>query len=78
VGDQYPAIRVWRLLRILERKPLAYRVVRTSGSHRRLESPDFPPLLFAFRDRVTIPGGHVRKILVHDVGLGEAEARELL
>jgi predicted RNA binding protein YcfA (HicA-like mRNA interferase family) len=28
-----------RLLAILERKPLSYRVVRQSGSHRRMEAP---------------------------------------
>lgn len=67
-----------RLLALLEGKPLNYAVVRRSGSHRRMQSPDHPPLTFAFHDKATIPGGLVRKILVRDVGLDEAEARKLL
>ena len=67
-----------RLLAVLERKPLAYEVVRRSGSHRRMQSPDYPPLTFAFHDGATIPAGLVRKILVKDVGLDEEEARKLL
>ncbi len=67
-----------RLLAILERKPLGYRVARQAGSHRRLEAPDRPPLTFAFHDSATIPSGLVRKILVRDIGLAEDEARKLL
>lgn len=67
-----------RLLAVLERQPLGYRVVRQAGSHRRLESSDFPPLTFAFHDKATIPSGLVRKILVRDVGLVEEQARKLL
>jgi len=66
------------LLAVLERKPLLYRTTRRTGSHRRLKSPAYPPLSFAFHDKVTIPSSHVRKILVKDVGLAEAEARKLL
>ncbi len=67
-----------RLLAILEREPLNYRVSRQSGSHRRMEAPGRPPLTFAFHDKATVPPGVVRKVLVRDVGLAEAEARELL
>jgi predicted RNA binding protein YcfA (HicA-like mRNA interferase family) len=67
-----------RLLAVLERKPLSYRVVRRAGSHRWLLSPDYPPLLFAFHDRATIPPQVVRKILLRDVGLAVDEARKLL
>jgi predicted RNA binding protein YcfA (HicA-like mRNA interferase family) len=63
---------------ILERKPLNYRVARQAGSHRRLLSPDYPPLVFAFHDKVTIPPGRVRNVLVNEVGLAEADARTLL
>lgn len=66
------------LLAVLERKPLGYRVRRQSGSHRRMRSPGYPPLTFAFHHSATIPPGLVRKILVHDVGLAEDEARKLL
>jgi predicted RNA binding protein YcfA (HicA-like mRNA interferase family) len=61
-----------------ERAPLSHRVVRQSGSHRRMESPSHPPVTFAFHDKATIPGGLVRMILVRDVGLDEEEARKLL
>ena len=59
-------------------KPLSYRIVRQSGSHRRLEAEGRPPLTFSFHDRATIPPGMVRKILVKQIGLDEDEARRLL
>jgi predicted RNA binding protein YcfA (HicA-like mRNA interferase family) len=67
-----------RLRAVLERKPLNYRAARQTGSHRRLLSPDYPPLLFAFHDRATVRPPTVRKILLRDVGLAEDEARKLL
>lgn len=67
-----------KLLAILERTPLNYRVVRQSGSHRRLESEGRPSFTFAFHDKATIRPALVRKILVKDVGLAEDEARKLL
>jgi len=67
-----------RLLALLERKPLGYREVRRAGSHRRMEAPGRPPIIFAFHDKATIPGGLVRKVLTRDVELGEDEARKLL
>ncbi len=76
--SQSPTMKAKRLLAILERKPLSYRVSRQSGSHRRMEAPARPPLTFAFHDNATVPSGLVRKVLVRDVGLAEAEARKLL
>jgi predicted RNA binding protein YcfA (HicA-like mRNA interferase family) len=67
-----------RLRAVLERKPLNYRVARQAGSHRWLLSPDYPPLVFAFHDKATIPPSRVRKVLVKEVGLAEADARTLL
>lgn len=67
-----------RLLAILERKPLGYRVVRRSGSHRRMEAPGWPPFTFAFHDKATIPASLVRTILTKKIGLAEDEARKLL
>lgn len=67
-----------RLLAILERKPLSYRVARQSGSHRRMEAEGRPSFTFAFHDKATIRPALVRKILVEDVGLAEDEARKLL
>jgi predicted RNA binding protein YcfA (HicA-like mRNA interferase family) len=74
----FPAVKARRLLWILERKPLGYRVVRQSGSHRRLVSEGRNSFTFAFHDRATVPGHLVRKILIKDVGLSEREARQLL
>jgi predicted RNA binding protein YcfA (HicA-like mRNA interferase family) len=71
-------MRARELLAVLQREPLGYRVVRQRGSHRRLKAPGRPPLTFAFHDRATVAPGLVRKILCRDVGLGEAEALELL
>ena len=76
--SQFPTMKATRLLAILERKPLGYRVSRQSGSHRRMEAPGRPPLTFAFHDNATVPSGLVRKVLVRDVGLAEDEARKLL
>jgi predicted RNA binding protein YcfA (HicA-like mRNA interferase family) len=75
---QFPSMKARRLLAVLERKPLGYRVTRQSGSHRRMDAPGRSSLTFAFHDNATIPGGLVRKILVRDVGLAEDEARKLL
>jgi predicted RNA binding protein YcfA (HicA-like mRNA interferase family) len=74
----FPTMKAKQLLAVLERKPLSYRTTRQSGSHRRMQSADYPPLTFAFHDKATIPSGLVRKILVRDVGLAEDEARKLL
>jgi predicted RNA binding protein YcfA (HicA-like mRNA interferase family) len=61
------------------RKPLGYKIVRQSGSHRRLESQSgYPPLTFSFHDRATVPRGAVRKVLCEDVGLAENAALGLL
>jgi predicted RNA binding protein YcfA (HicA-like mRNA interferase family) len=67
-----------RLLAVLEREPLNYRVVRRVGSHRRMKAPHHPPLTFAFHDRATIPPKGVRKTLLDEVGLSETQARKLL
>jgi predicted RNA binding protein YcfA (HicA-like mRNA interferase family) len=76
--SQFPSIKAKRLVAILERKPLSYRVSRQSGSHRRMEAPGRPPLSFSFHDKATVTSGLVRKILTKDVGLAEDEARKLL
>lgn len=75
---QFPALRWPQLKRILERQPLSYEVVRETGSHRRMEAAGRPPLVLAFHSADDVPPGLVRKILVKDVGLSEAEALALL
>lgn len=76
---RFPSLRWPELQRVLERKPLRYRIVRQSGSHRTMESDaGYPPLLLAFHDRATVPPRVVRKVLVEKVGLPEDEAMRLL
>jgi len=78
VSDAFPSLKARRLLAILMAKPLEYVVVRQSGSHRRLEAPNRPPLTFSFHDNATIPGGQVRTILVKQVGVDVDTARGLI
>jgi predicted RNA binding protein YcfA (HicA-like mRNA interferase family) len=51
---RFPSLKARQLLRVLTSKPLGYRIVRQSGSHRRLEASGRPPITFSFRDRQTI------------------------
>ena len=76
--NRFPSMKARRLLAVLMREPLGYRVVRQSGSHRTLAAAGRPRILFASHDRHTLPPGRVRKILVDDVGLEEQEALDLL
>jgi predicted RNA binding protein YcfA (HicA-like mRNA interferase family) len=76
--DDFPSMKARRLLAILMREPLNYRVVRQSGSHRWLTAPGRPSFTFAFHDRRGLLPREVRKVLVKDVGLAEADARDLL
>ena len=52
---RFPSVKARRLLAVLMREPLAYRVVRQSGSHRRLVSDRYPPITFASHDRDSLP-----------------------
>jgi predicted RNA binding protein YcfA (HicA-like mRNA interferase family) len=76
--SDFPSLKARKLLAILMREPLNYRIVRQRGSHRVLAAPGRPRLTFAWHDRVTIRGWRVRIFLVNDVGLEESEARDLL
>lgn len=73
----FPSMKAPKLLRLLCRSPLSYSVTRQRGSHRKLESDNYPPLLYSFHDNQTVTSGLVRKILVRDVGLDEDEAYQL-
>jgi predicted RNA binding protein YcfA (HicA-like mRNA interferase family) len=58
-----------RELAVLARPPMRHRVVRQTGSHRRLNSAaGYPPLTFAWHDGATIAPGLVRKVLGRQVG----------
>ena len=71
----FPSMKARQLLVVLARPPLRYRVVRQTGSHRRLRSAaGYPPLTFAWHDKATIAPGVVRDVLVQDVGLSVQEA----
>ncbi len=78
--ERFPSVKASKLLAVLTREPLGYRVVRQAGSHRRLVSDDpaRPPVVFAFHAGATVPPWVVRYILVDTVGLDEREAVRLL
>jgi predicted RNA binding protein YcfA (HicA-like mRNA interferase family) len=78
VGAEFPSLKAQKFLRILERKPLGYRVVAQTGSHRKLEAEGRPPINFAWHDKATIPRKDVRKMLVNRIGLTEEEAHDCL
>jgi predicted RNA binding protein YcfA (HicA-like mRNA interferase family) len=77
--DDFPSLKARKLLGIFMREPLAYEVVRQKGSHRRMKSTNgYGTLTFSWHDGATIPPGLVEKVLVDDVGLGRAEALDLI
>ena len=78
VDMDYPSLKAKQMLTILTKEPLAYRVARQSGSHRTLESPEGPRLVFAFHDKASIPPGLVRSLLEKKVGLTPDQAAEIL
>lgn len=78
VSKQFPSTRATRLLAVLMRQPLGYSIARQSGSDRRLTSPDYPPLTFAFHCGQELSAGLIRKILVKDVGLTVDQALDVL
>lgn len=75
---QFPSMKAAALLATLMRQPLGYSIVRQRGSHRRLESPGRPPILFSYHEGATVPPGVVRKVLMKDAQLEEAEALRLV
>lgn len=66
-----------QLVRLIRRE-LGYEIVRQRGSHKHMQSPHHPDILFSYHDGVSVPPGVVRKILTKDIGLTDAEARRLL
>lgn len=74
---RFPSLKGRKLLRILQRTPLNYRITRQTGSHRKLEAEGRPPIRFAFHDGDDIPGGVVAKVLMEDAGLSRDEAEGL-
>jgi len=75
---QFPSLKARRLLRVLQAEPLGYRIARQRGSHRKLEAPSRPIVVFAFHDSQTIRPSTVKDILCDQVGLTEQDALALL
>ncbi len=75
---EFPAVKSRRLLRVLMSSPLNYEEVRRSGSHRRLKAAGRPTLTWAYHDSRTLSPLEVRRVLVGQVGLAEAEGLKLL
>lgn len=66
-----------KLRRLLERE-FGYVVVnRRGGSHRVMQSPEYPMLTFSYHDNEEVGGWMVRTILVKQVGLNVEEAKEV-
>jgi predicted RNA binding protein YcfA (HicA-like mRNA interferase family) len=75
----FKSLKAKQFMKVLKRKPLSYRVVAQTGSHRKLESKNgYPPIDFVFHDKAEIPPGLVRRILCQRVGLSEDEAKDLI
>ena len=75
---QFPSLKAKKLLRVLQARPLGYRVVRQNGSHRKMEAPNYPTIIFAFHDNQTLRPSTVKHILCSQVGLAEPDALALL
>jgi predicted RNA binding protein YcfA (HicA-like mRNA interferase family) len=74
----FPSLKAQQLLRVLLRKPLSYRIVAQSGSHRKLEAEGRPTINFAWHDSATVRPSQVKKLLVTKIGLTEKEAHDSL
>lgn len=75
---QFSSLKAKKLLRVLQAEPLGYRIVRQKGSHRKMEAPNRPTVVFAFHDNQTIRPSTVKDILCSQVGLAEQDALALL
>jgi len=67
-----------QFLAVLMRAPLSYEITRQKGSHRKLEAPGRPALLWSYHDSATVPPGVIRKYLVNEIGMSESDAMALL
>lgn len=74
----FPSLRASQLLRILQREPLGYRIVRARGSHRVLVADGRPRIIFAFHGSRDVPGWMVRRVLVDQAGMAEPETLAML
>jgi predicted RNA binding protein YcfA (HicA-like mRNA interferase family) len=74
----YPSMKAGDFLASLQRQPLGYTIKRQKGSHRILEAPGRPRLIFSYGDGATVPPGVVRKYLETVIGLSTEDALDLL
>jgi predicted RNA binding protein YcfA (HicA-like mRNA interferase family) len=74
----FPSMKAKRLLAILMREPLNYRVARQKGSHRMMKAPGRPSFTYAYHDRRELRPHEVREVLLTHVQLEETEALDLL
>ena len=76
--QKFPDIKARILLRILCSKPLGYEIVRTNGSHKILISPHHPRIIFSFHNSTSLSGPEVKRILINQIELTEAQAWEVV
>ena len=74
----FPSMKSAKLLRILMRKPLHYVIVRIRGSHRMMESPNYPKIWYSFHESRELTGIEVRRVLTKQVGLTLNMALEVI
>ncbi|WP_322751697.1 MULTISPECIES: type II toxin-antitoxin system HicA family toxin [unclassified Frankia] len=79
MSSPFPAMKPRQLLKVLARLGYGEGSRDAGGSHRWLEAPGRPRLLWAFHESVTSIGPVVvRRILVKEVGLTQEEALEVI
>jgi predicted RNA binding protein YcfA (HicA-like mRNA interferase family) len=76
---QFPSIKAKKLLTILMRKPLEYKIIHQVGSHRKLISPNgYPNIIFSYHDKITVSPNAIKDMLINEIGLTEKEALGLI
>lgn len=76
-SSDYPSMDVKKFRRLLAN--LGYKNDGGGkGSHERLISDTYPPLIFSGHARREMAGGLVKKILLKDIGLSDKQAKEAL
>lgn len=73
MGDRWPSLRGAKLARIIEKYSGA--PIRQNGSHRRYRGRH-KEFTFSYHDGAEVNGNIVRRVLIEDIGLTEAEARK--
>ena len=76
--EKFPSMKIRILLRILQKEPLNYFLVRQTGSHRLFRSNNYPDLTISYHDSVEVSGSYIRDLLIKKVQLTSFEAREIL